>query len=515
VGGLRVESIAVQTGNEKARVLAKVTSLQWAEPRELWIDVPAEFGDADSLSAADPWLAALLLPAMRQGENLELTGSLSWELASALDLIQAVYAHWLPSARRIDVGWTDEPTGTARHGGVGLFFSCGVDSWYSLLSSEDRPVVGRASEISHLVNVHGVDIDVGTWKLDVAREVARNTRRIAEGSGLGVMNVATNLRQFYSSTSLSWRWGQAGALAAIALLLGDDFRRFLVAAGPTNSAVVTNGDREAGHCHPLLMPMFSTARCELVIDGGAIDRHSKVERVVRSPLALETLRVCWASHDPEYNCGRCAKCVRTMIELASVGALGSCPTLPAELDPATLLKIPTLFSHETFVLEDGYRRLAEGGAEPAVLAALREGIDRSRREYDARERALETIRRTIPEDEAFALFDEDELRYDVARSHVNARPFPERDGSFNGLPADGASAVDELRLTQRAGAVKLVVWKNLFWALDYYPALRDLLDAECDLVGSTPEVKIYALADAEATAGTEAVAAGTLTSSPM
>jgi hypothetical protein len=60
-----------------------------------------------------------------------------------------------------------------------------------------------------------------------------------------------------------------------------------------------------------------------------------------------------------------------------------------------------------------------------------------------------------------------------------------------------------------------VVWKNLFWALDYYPALRDLLDAECDLVGSTPEVKIYALADAEAAAGTEAVAAGTLTSSPM
>jgi hypothetical protein len=511
---LRVESITVQSRAEKARVLAEVTSPQWRQARELWIDVPAEFAGADSLTAADPWLAALLLPAMRQREDLEVTGPLSFELATALDLIQAVYAHWLPSAREIEVRSAGHPTGTARRGGVGLFFSCGVDSWYSLLRSEDRRLVGRASEITHLVNVHGVDIDVGKWKIDIAREVIRNTRRIAETYGLGVVNVSTNVRQFYSSTGLSWRWGQAGALAAIALLLGDDFRRFLVAAGPTNSVVATNADSEAGHCHPLLMPMFSTARCELVIDGGATDRHSKVDRVVRSPLALETLRVCWASHEPAYNCGRCAKCVRTMVELACVGALGSCPTLPAALDPATLVKIPTLFPHETVVLEDGYRRLAEGGAEPEVLAALREGIDRSRRAYDARERALETIRRTIPEDETFALFDEEELRYDVASTHVHARPFPERHGSFNGLPADGADAVDELRRTRRAGAVHLVVWKNDFWALDYYAALRDLLEAECRLVVSGPEVNIYALAGAEPAVGTEAVAGGTLMSSP-
>jgi hypothetical protein len=205
--------------------------------------------------------------------------------------------------------------------------------------------------------------------------------------------------------------------------------------------------------------------------------------------------VCWASHEPAYNCGRCAKCVRTMVELASVGALGSCPTFPA-FDPETLVKIPTLFPHEPFVLEDGYRRLALAGAEPDVLAALREGIVRSRRAADSRERALETIRRTIPEDEAFALFDEEELRYEVARTHVHVRPFPERDGSFNGLPADGAAAVDELRRTQHAGAVSLVVWKNVFWALDYYAALRELLETECRLLVSTPEAKVFALAGA-------------------
>ena len=510
---MRVESIEVRRGEETARVVATVTSPRWTEARPLWIEVPAEYADADSLTAADPWLTALLLPAMRQREDLELAGPLSSELAVALDMIQSVYAHWLPTAREIDVRWAGSLDGTVRRDQVGLFFSCGVDSWYSLLTAVDRALIGRDVEITHLVNVHGVDIDVGSWKLDIAREVARNTGRIAESFGLGAVSVATNLRQFYTSTGLAWRWGQAGALSAIALLLGDDFRRFLIAAGAPNSAVVAYPDWEAGHAHPLLMPMFSTARCELVIDGGALDRHRKVKRVVRSPLALETLRVCWASHEPAYNCGRCAKCVRTMVELASVGALGSCPTFPA-LDPETLVKIPTLFPHETFVLEEGHRRLVEAGAEPEVLAALSEGIVRSRRAAGSRERALETIRQAIPEDETFAVFDEEELRYELARTHVGVRPFPERNGDFNGLPADGPAAVEEVRRIQRAGVASLVVWRNDFWALDYYPDLRDLLDTECRLIVSTPEVLVYALAEVDAPLATERVAAGTLVSSP-
>jgi hypothetical protein len=494
---MRVDSIEVRPGDENVRVVASVTSPRWADARELWIEVPAAHGDADALTAADPWLAALLLPAMRQREDLELSGPLSPELAAALDFIQSVYAHWLPTAREIDVRWAGRLGGKVRRGDVGLFFSCGVDSWYSLLASADRPRIGRDVEVTHLVNVHGVDIDVGSWKSDIAREVARNTSRIAESFGLGAVHVATNIRQFYSSTGLSWRWGQAGALAAIALLFGDDFRRFLVAAGPPNSAVVAHPDWEAGHCHPLLMPMLSTTRCELVVDAVAIDRHGKLGRLIRSPLAMETLRVCWASHEPEYNCGRCAKCVRTMVELECLGALGSCPTLPAALDPETLVRIPTLFPHESMVLEAGHRRLAAAGAEPEVLAALREGIVWSRREAEARERALETIRRTIPEDEPFALFDQEELRYELARTHVQVRPFPERDGAFNGLPVDDAAAVDELRRSQHASAASFVVWKNVFWALDYYPALRDLLDTEGRLLVSTPEAKVYALAGAE------------------
>lgn len=44
-----------------------------------------------------------------------------------------------------------------------------------------------------------------------------------------------------------------------------------------------------------------------------------------------------------------------------------------------------------------------------------------------------------------------------------------------------------------SGGANLVVWKNDFWALDHYPRLREVLDAECQVVASTPEVMVYAI----------------------
>jgi hypothetical protein len=44
-----------------------------------------------------------------------------------------------------------------------------------------------------------------------------------------------------------------------------------------------------------------------------------------------------------------------------------------------------------------------------------------------------------------------------------------------------------------SGGANLVVWKNDLWALDHYPRLREVLDAECQVVASTLEVKVYAI----------------------
>lgn len=490
---MKVEEITVDAAGDRITVTGHVTSPSWSGPRTSWFRVPSSFAGAPALSAADPWIAALLLPAMRAREPLEVAAPASDDLLAALPQLQTIYADWMPSAVPVAVHAEGHRTGPARGDAAALFFSCGVDSWYSLLKAEDRPAVGRSSPLTHLVHVHGVDIDVGDWKADVADEVAANTRRIATAFDLTPVPVATNLRHFYSRLGLSWHWGQAGALAAIALLLSDDFEQFVTAAGALTAAVATNPAREAGGCHPLLMPLFSTSRCGIVIDGGEADRLHKLERVGGEPLAMQTLRVCWASHEPAYNCGRCAKCVRTMLELRAVDALGACTTLPDRLDPEVLAEVTALFPHEGPILEDRYQRLVARGADPDVLAALEEGIARTQRAAAKRRRALDTIVEVLEPDLPLAVLDEDEIRFDLARTHATVVPFPECEGFFNGLPADDSGAVDELRRLRRSSVAALIVWAHDFWALDFYPTFTKVLETECELLASTPEVRIYRL----------------------
>ncbi len=269
-----------------------------------------------------------------------------------------------------------------------------------------------------------------------------------------------------------------------------------VASAGSYAAKITNADLEAGSCHPLLLPAFSTARCELIVDGSASERLQKVERVVQNRLALETLRVCWASHEPGYNCGRCFKCVRMMLDLAGDRCPRGLPTLPDVLDPSTLSGVAALFARDTDMMDDRYARLAERGADPQILGALRHGIERMRRSWRRRERALDTIRQAIPPDAPFALFDEDDLRYDVARTHANVRPFPERNGFFNGLPVDDGAAIDELRRALRTWRRQPGGVEERLLGLDHYRGLGDLLDDECRVLASTPEVKVYALSGA-------------------
>ncbi|MGH7524210.1 MAG: hypothetical protein ACREK8_07885 [Gemmatimonadales bacterium] len=49
--------------------------------------------------------------------------------------------------------------------------------------------------------------------------------------------------------------------------------------------------------------------------------------MVRSPLAMANLRVCWMGKS-DTNCGRCEKCLRTLTAFELFGALDRCATFP-------------------------------------------------------------------------------------------------------------------------------------------------------------------------------------------
>lgn len=103
--------------------------------------------------AADPFVTAALLPAMREGRGLEVGPglALSPKLAGNLGLLQEIHHRWNPVFKIVPVRAATSPAAALSEGAL-TFFSGGVDSTYTFLK--------RQPELTHLVFVQGFDFFV-------------------------------------------------------------------------------------------------------------------------------------------------------------------------------------------------------------------------------------------------------------------------------------------------------------------------------------------------------------------
>jgi hypothetical protein len=84
------------------------------------------------------------------------------------------------------------------------------------------------------------------------------------------------------------------------------------------------------------------------------------------------VRVCWPGWTEKYNCGRCEKCLRTMIALHIAGALGDAVTFQRSLilDNVRRMEVITGESSLRF-LEDLVRTLGDSEEDRRIAAAPR------------------------------------------------------------------------------------------------------------------------------------------------
>jgi hypothetical protein len=245
--------------------------------------------------AGDPFLAAALLPAMLQGEKLDIDPSLpvSPKLLENIFMLQEIHHCWNPVFKVIPINVTTAPAEPLNPGSFS-FFSGGVDSMYTFLK--------RMEEISHLVFIHGFDfyLDKDTYR----RAIERNTS-FARGFDKVLIPVETNHYPFGYRYNLSRNLTQGSALASVALLVG--FPRVYLPAAYSYSQLIPLGS------HPLTDRLWSNEAVEIIHDGAETRRVDKVKKIAECESALDNLRVCF--DDINVNCGKCAKCMRTSIPL--------------------------------------------------------------------------------------------------------------------------------------------------------------------------------------------------------
>ena len=94
-------------------------------------------------------------------------------------------------------------------------------------------------------------------------------------------------------------------------------------------------------------------------------------------LPMNWLRVCHKNPNSVYNCGRCEKCLRTMISLRIVGTLERCKTLPNELD---LEEVTNMYMPDNLVIpQQNLKALERLGTDSELTRALSEALNTSSR----------------------------------------------------------------------------------------------------------------------------------------
>jgi hypothetical protein len=343
------------------------------EEHDVWVEVP-ESGLALTPSA-DVFLAAALLPAMRGEERLLIEGEVCPRLLGSCAQIQDLFAAWVPGARPVAIECAVRSgRALAPNRGVGSFFSAGVDSFHTLLKNVET--------ITHLILIDGFDKKlIGSESL--RREARAAAERVASGLGKQLWVVASNARVFVP-TVVPWGGYHGAVLASVALALAGSLHTVRIPASYTYHQLQPWGS------HPLLDPLWSTRELRIVHDGAEATRTQKLlDWICHSELALENLRVCLAPGDA-YNCGRCEKCVRTMIPLELAGKLASSPVFPGQPSPRDIAQHRYTLPGQFQFAEETIALLArETGARAAALReALEAAVRRSRRQRARRERKL-------------------------------------------------------------------------------------------------------------------------------
>jgi hypothetical protein len=303
-----VDDLRRTTVDGLCEISARVRSDAGEMPR-LYYRFPEEY--APERLDGSPFLAGLLVWAMRAREDLTLDAPVSPRLLEGLDGIFGVYESFFPGEMRpvsvtAPAGEPPRPVPL-----TGSFFTRGADSWYAVLAAlEDDP---QTPPLTHLVFCPDF-LPVDRWPRGLVEAKTRGTREAGELTGCSVVDVYTNQKREF----------RGHQLVAMALALG--FERMLIPSGGMR------GELRPRATHPDLDPRFSTERTRIVHYGDA-SRMQKLARIARSEPAMATLHVCrYNQSEDDVNCGRCEKCVRTMLQLHTLGALERCPAFREPLD---------------------------------------------------------------------------------------------------------------------------------------------------------------------------------------
>lgn len=326
---------------------------------ELFLRVPGE----PVYEGVEPFIALTLLPAMRLGTDIVVETPVSPKFLKGIEKIQEQLHAWFPQELkkvRVEAEPMRSPPAPIETGKSGCLFSGGVDSFYSILTHRE--------ELSGLIFGHGLDIQLD--RFDLRERVQQQLRHAAEDIRLPLVEVETNARHLFDATV---DWGKhyhGSVLAGVALVLSRRFASMIIPSGRTPDMLFPWGS------HPEVDPLWSTEWFAIIHDSIETSRSEKIMFIAGAEVAQKHLRVCYHNVSGKLNCGRCEKCLRTMVVLRAAGVLDRCTNFETELDLKRVASLPLLSRNIEVWYEDILKTVRKNDNDLELKQALEDCLNR-------------------------------------------------------------------------------------------------------------------------------------------
>jgi hypothetical protein len=286
----------------------------------------------------------------------------------------AIYSRWYERCRplRIEPLGGYVPTTPRRDARTSCFLSGGVDGLAALRANRLNYPKGHPESIRDCILLFGANDFECTVDGPVPERLAEFRRaqsrllELAESEDFELIPVLTNTRLLIGDYECWTSVGFGAANVSVAHALSSRFTRVLFASDG-------NGvDAPPGASHPLLDQFFSTAAVQVWHEHAAWSRIDKLRLLAEWPPALRIMQPCHRLKvlpEGQLNCGRCEKCIRTMLGLLALGKLRRGEAFAADdVTPEMVEQIPVLSPVKADLLRQLIEPLRSVGRDDLVSA---------------------------------------------------------------------------------------------------------------------------------------------------
>ena len=321
--------------------------VEWEEcdrpPLDLYCETEPEF--AGSLNPSpDAFLVACAIPAASSGERrIRIEGSVCPRLGDGLVTAIRQLAVWFgprPIPEIEPTGGFDPPV-PRNPACSALFLTGGVDSFHLLNLNRLRFPADHPERFKFGLVVSGMHAP-GQERSDRARRHARRVReslsRPAAEAGITLVPTLTNVLQLQPDVSYLAHEFLGAALVFSAHALSSRLSSIAIASGTSVEKLFPFAS------HPMLDPNYGSSALAVRHEGVRFSRSDKLKALFDWETAFRRLIVCGDHPEaPLLNCGRCEKCLRTMVAILALGgslAGGSFPASDVRAEDLRAISIP-------------------------------------------------------------------------------------------------------------------------------------------------------------------------------